>query len=95
MKKDRAIMIEERCKELGIKPHTFRARVRRGWTEEEALLAPKIGAVHTINGETVYKYLKRIGGSYNSFQYRIRAGFSFEKAVKFAEKVKRDYKRSV
>ena len=87
--------IEEKCKELGITPHTYRARLRRGWTKEEALLAPKIGAVHRINGEPVYQYLRRIGGNYNSFQYRIWAGYSFEDALKFAEKSKRDYKRSL
>ena len=77
--------IEEKCKELGITPHTYRSRLRRGWTKEEALLAPKIGAVHKINGEPVYQYLKRVGGSYNAFQYRIRAGYDFHDSIVFAQ----------
>lgn len=88
--------IEEKCKELGITPHTYRSRLRRGWTKEEALLAPKIGAVYKINGEPVYSYLKRVGGSYKIFSYRIKAGYEFHDAIVYAcekQKNKRGIKK--
>jgi hypothetical protein len=77
--------IEDTCKELGISPRSYRSRIRRGWTKEEALLVPKLRAVFEINGETVYSYLKRIGKSYNLFQHKIRSGYSVEDAVKYVE----------
>lgn len=77
--------IEETCKELGISSRSYRTRILRGWTKDEALLIPKIGAVYKINGETVYSYLKRIGKSYDLFQHKIRSGYSVEDAVKYVE----------
>lgn len=86
---DKSIDIKSICNKLGITTHTYYARKQRGWTEDEALLMPKVGAVYKINGESVYKYLKRMGGSYNSFQYRIRTGYNFEDSINGALNVRR------
>ncbi|MBQ2176221.1 MAG: hypothetical protein II453_14560 [Alphaproteobacteria bacterium] len=42
---------------LGISENTYYSRIRRGWTLEEALSIPKIGAVHILNGKSVYSLL--------------------------------------
>ena len=92
MEEDKKARIESICKKLGITTYTYYARRQRGWTEDEATLIPKMTAVHMINGESVHKYLKRVGGSYNAFKYRLNCGFSLEEAVKQAENI-RPYKR--
>ena len=91
-KLEKTIKIEKICKELGITTHAYHARKQRGWTEEETMLVPKMGAIYVINGEPAYKYLKRVGGSYSALLYRLRNGMNFEEAVKAAEKT-RGYKR--
>ena len=89
-------MIESICKELGISSCTYYTRIKRGWTECEAILIPKMGAVYKINGEPVYSYLKRVGGSYKIFSYRIKAGYEFHDAIVYAcekQKNKRGIKK--
>lgn len=89
-KSEKTTEIEKICEELGISHHTYYTRKRRGWSEDEAILVPKMGAVYKINGETVYNYLKRVGGSYRIFSYRIKAGYEFHDAIVYAcEKQKR------
>lgn len=83
-KSEEAIRVEKMCEKIGVSYHTYYTRKRRGWTEDEAVLVPKIGAVYKINGEPVYSYLKRVGGSYRIFLYRIRAGYELHDAVVYA-----------
>lgn len=95
-KTEKVLMIERICKELGVSPHTYYTRIRRGWTEDEAVLVPKMGAVYKINGEPVYSYLKKVGGSYRIFSYRIRAGYDVYDAILYAcekQKNKRGIKK--
>lgn len=89
MNKNNLIDVKKICKSLGIAIPTYYARTHRGWSPDEALSIPRVGAVHLINGKSVYKYLKEVGGSYRIFQYRIKVGYSFEDAIKYArEKTK-------
>ena len=95
-KTEKVLMVERICKELGVSPHTYYTRRRRGWTEDEAVLVPKMGALYKINGEPVYSYLKRVGGSYRIFLYRIKAGCELHDAVVYAcekQKNKRGIKK--
>lgn len=89
MKKNNLTDVKKICKSLGIAIPTYYARTHRGWSPEEVLSIPRVGAVHLINGKSVYKYLKEVGGSYRIFQYRIKVGYSFEDAINYAiEKTK-------
>jgi hypothetical protein len=89
MNKNNLTDVKKICKNLGIAIPTYYARTHRGWSPDEVLSIPKVGAVHLINGKSVYKYLKEVGGSYRIFQYRIKVGYSFEDAIKYArEKTK-------
>jgi hypothetical protein len=95
-KTEKALRIEKICKELGVSSHTYYTRIKRGWTEDEAILIPKMGAVYKINGEPVYSYLKRVGGSYRIFSYRIKAGYDLNDAIVYAcekQKNKRGIKK--
>lgn len=89
-KTEEALKIEKICEKLGVSSYTYYTRIKRGWTENEASLIPKIGAVYKINGEPVYSYLKRVGGSYRIFSYRIKAGYDINDSIVYAcEKQKR------
>ena len=95
-KSEETIRIEKICEEIGISHHTYYTRKRRGWSEDEAVLVPKISAVYKINGEPVYSYLKRVGGSYRVFSYRIKAGYDIHDSIVYAcekQKNKRGLKK--
>jgi hypothetical protein len=94
MNKDNLTDVKKICKNLGIAIPTYYARTHRGWSPDEVLSIPRVGAVHLINGKSVYKYLKEVGGSYRIFQYRIKAGYNFYDAIVFAQERKK-YKRGL
>lgn len=51
--------IKQKLKELGLTKWAYYTRIYRGWSPEEALNMPKVGAVHTINGKPIYSQLNR------------------------------------
>lgn len=65
--------IIKKCKELGITYDCYRQRIKNGWTEEEALLAPHITkAIYMYKGVSAMQYLKERGGNYRTFTYHIK-----------------------
>lgn len=70
--KKHAILLEK-LKELGITYNAYKQRIKNGWTEEEALLAPPISkAVYQYKGQPAKKYIEDRGGSYSTFIYHIK-----------------------
>lgn len=74
--------IIKRCKELGISYPAYLCRIKNGWTKEEALNVPRVGAVlRTKDGTPIFTYLKSIGKSYSYFQTLVHRGYSAEEAL--------------
>lgn len=77
--------VMEKCKEIGISYTSYLRRLQIGWTKEEALSVPRIGAALRLkDGTPVYSYLKSLGKNYNVFNNLMHLGFSLEEAVEQA-----------
>ena len=77
-------LVEKRmriCKKLGITYSAYMHRLRKGWTEDEAAVCPKVAkAVWYYKGQTAYSYVKEHGGSVNLF-YRYIDIYPLEEAI--------------
>lgn len=74
--------IIRQCNEVGISYVNYLNRLKIGWTKEEALTAPRVGAVYrTKDGTPIFTYLKSIGKSYHYFLSLIRQGLTVEEAL--------------
>lgn len=83
-----------RCKELGLSYSGYLGRIRSGWTQEEALNMPRVGAIYkTKDGTPVYTYLKSIGKNYTVFLRYLYDGCTVEEALEMATKPRRNIKR--
>lgn len=77
--------IIKKCKDLGISYNTYLRRLQIGWSKEEALLCPRVGAVYRLkDGTPIYSYLKSIGKNYGIFSNSIHLGLSVEDALELA-----------
>lgn len=74
----------EKLKELGITYNAYMQRIKNGWSEEEALLAPPIAkAVYQYKGQSAKKYVEDRGGNYNTFMYHVKIR-PIEEAIELA-----------
>ena len=68
-------LIEERkniCKNLGISYGAYMARLRRGWSQEEADNMPKVeNACRFYKGQSARSYVKEHGGSIGLYNYYV------------------------
>lgn len=89
-KKDPKVQeIIKKCEELGISYTTYLRRLQIGWTKDEALSIPRVGAVYRLkNGTPIYSYLKSIGKNYDVFNRFMHFGFSVEDALEHTLKYK-------
>lgn len=72
----------KQCENLGIHYSTYLARLRNGWTKEEAINTARVGAVlRTKDGTPIFSYLKSIGKNYTTFRTLIYRGYSVEEAL--------------
>lgn len=81
--------IIKKCEELGITYTTYLRRLQIGWTKEEALSIPRVGAVYRLkDGTPIYSYLNKIGKNYDVFNRFLHLGFSVEDALEHTLKYK-------
>lgn len=74
--------IIRQCEKLGITYSAYLTRIKKGWTKEEALNTPHVGAVlKTKDGTPIFTYLKSIGKCYGSFINLVHRGCSVEEAL--------------
>lgn len=74
--------IIKQCEETGITYVNYLNRLKNGWTKEEALNLPKVGAIYkTKDGTPIFTYLKSIGKCYNTFLTLVYRGMSPEEAL--------------
>ena len=75
--------IKKKCAEIGITYDCFRQRIKNGWTEEQALIAPTINVkqpLYLYKGESARQYIMEHGGNYSVFMYHVKTK-SIDKAV--------------
>lgn len=86
------LVLGDWAKRIGIDPKTLSLRLAKGWPIEKALTTPpdpeavaraKSDGLLTFNGETlpIRDWAKRIGISPDAIRYRLRAGWSIERAI--------------
>ena len=74
--------IIKKCNENGISYVNYLNRLKNGWSKEEALNLPRVGAIYkTKDGTPIFTYLKSIGKSYSYFQTLVHRGYSVEEAL--------------
>lgn len=84
------------AKALGLSPHTYRQRLRRGMTPDEALrpvgMVRRGGPVKPVllaDGRPAWPIAKAAGVSAQAFHYRLKAGWSPDDAVRPVGAVRR------
>ena len=84
--------IRAKCKELGISEAAYWGRRRNGWTKEEALTMPRVGAIHLHEGIPVKRLLPKT--RYIEYIKVRKEGFSEEEAWAYATRKVQRYKYS-
>lgn len=82
--------LKKKCEELGISVPSYYGRLYRGWTPEEAQLAPKVGAAHVFEGKSVYSMLSK--QQYLSYLRYIQMGLTQDDAINRAKNGVKRYK---
>lgn len=99
--KERTVSVKKIAKEYGISPTTVYGRISAGITLEEALVHPKFASrkpntinVLEINGITRTKkeWIELNGVSRSLLSYRLKRGWSLEKAVSTPPEPRRKHK---